>query len=84
MKKMSTYPIGALWKATNSEGSYCKIWLESVEKTFERWRWSFQYFDGSSGTSDGDWEKSYRMCYNECIPNLIISGKKLPRFKRIK
>lgn len=81
----SNYPVGATWKAVNSSGHYCEIWLQQREGNFETWRFSFHYADGSNSGSwhDSDWGTSYRMCYNMCAYRLFIHGEKMPRFKRI-
>lgn len=76
MAKLSKYPIGAEWRATDNNGSIAQIYLQRRENGLEIWRWNFMYKDGSGRKSD--WAPTYRQCYNEVICKLV--GK--PRFKR--
>lgn len=80
---MSKHPVGAKWIAENKRGRLT-IWLQERNKHFEMWRWSFNYPDGSSpgGWEGGDWNTSYRACYEECSYKIQINGK-VPRFRRV-
>jgi hypothetical protein len=82
------YPVGASWKAVNSEGSTGRVWLERENPPF--WRWEFYYNDGSGYRSD--WTPSKRLAIEECrtrmarpmfLQNLLGPGEKI-RFKREK
>lgn len=54
------YPIGATWEATDKNGRRGTIWLAAKEKTFNIWRWSSAWSDGSG--SQADWGTSYASC----------------------
>lgn len=77
---ISKYPVGAKWEATNDCGEMGQIWLEERFFTFEVWRWSKCYADGSG--QQFDWGLSFRSCRNE-IPLFNRLSQKPIRFKRV-
>jgi hypothetical protein len=83
MKKL--YPIGSTWEAKTNSGRIGRIWLETrydlLNKTYEIWRWSVVWVDGSGYR--GDICSSYRACLEE-IPMYNGLGNKPVRFKLIK
>ncbi len=76
---MSNYPLGATWKANGLNGR-ASIRLEKREVSFEVWRWSYCYPDGSGCRSD--WGTSRRMVRDDC-PAIRDANGKWVRFKRI-
>ena len=70
----SNYPIGATWKCTDKYGMEGTIWLAERSNSFEVWRWSSCYSDGSG--REFDWGTSYQSCKNQ----INVYG----RFKRVK
>lgn len=72
--KPSGYKVGDTWKCIDKNGRIAIVWLSNINETFEVWRWSWHYSDGSGGNFD--WATSKTKAVQDCP----VVG----RYKRVK
>jgi hypothetical protein len=74
---MSTEEVGSKWRFVGKDGSIGTVWLAERQNSFEVWRWSFFYSDGSGHKFD--WCRTRRNAVFECS----CKFREKTRFKKI-